>query len=141
MDFWRIVLLVVAAVVAVVLDPMSLMVVVADLTSLAYLCIHNSNPHRSDVVQPWSAAFHASLMCVVVDLILYHNESIVNSVYIYILPLSDDPSISVDVLEFLRRAVVVVVVVTVCKEDERARDVSRALGIGGGGANPPLCVV
>lgn len=65
---------------------------------------------------------------------------------VYTLPLSDDPSISVDVLEFLRRAVVVavVVVVTACKEDERARpptDVSRALGIGGGGANPPLCVV
>lgn len=67
-------------------------------------------------------------------------------IHIYILPLSDDPSISVDVLEFFRRAVVVVVVavvvvVTACKEDERARDVSRALGIGGGGANPPLCVV
>lgn len=82
MDFWRIVLLVVAAVVVLVLNPTCLMVV-ADLMSLAYLCIHNSNPHQSDVVQPWSAAFHASLMCVVVDLILYHNESIVNSVYIY----------------------------------------------------------
>ena len=85
------------------------------------------------------------------DSILY-NESMA-CIHVHDLPLSDVPSISVDVLEFLRRIVGVVVLVAVlvviaCKDDERANPpffepdvVLGFLGIGGGGANPPLCVV